>query len=1161
MGSPVNIGSMNVLIEGDYSQLSEDLAKAQDIAKQSAADIAKGFTDTAASANTLGERVQVLIDQGYTLATALAAIQEQDIAATLNKAGTAAEQAAEQLKLFDDATQVPYADAAGQLNLFATELEPLANNAKAAADALHQTAQSEQEVQQSAQGATSGLSGLNISLGDFIKGGLALAGIHLSFQGIKAAIEEALSAFASLERATESMTALMGSAKLAEDEIANLRTLAQDDALAFPSLLAAAQKMTAFGLSTKETNALLEDAANASRATGNSFDAVVNSLNRMVESGVVSNRTLVQVGLTSRDLAGVMGVATGEVSKLFKALDQTAQFDIVNAAMQKFAGLAKETADDTTGTWQKLSNAARQEFTRVGAEIAGATPAFQSFATGAIHALGSVADFFINFVSTIATKGGDLVNGFKNILAGMGVTFDNIGQKEKQAADSNKQYEQSIGTLTIQARQLFSGFPDYQAQLTALNNALNQGAKDPSSYKTALLQLEGQFKSLHPEIGATTTATLTYTQEVAKLKKELADNVITQDTYNRKLAELEKAHGAAANSTKALHAEFKEISQSYKDMGKAMDVARTSMASLLDFTSSLEGTTQTYIGTLKEQATAFQTFITQSADLAAGFGSAAKTIITDQNNLVKSANDNATAWNQLARTWNTLDAEALEKLGIDTDTLQKGMDVLKSSLNAAGMSADDLKVKLIPIGDTVTVISGSVAKLKTVGDDFDKTIDSLNKQLGDLGVNVGFANAGVTAASSAMGGASISAKAAADGIKVYDGAINSMVSDSDTAIETTDNLGTAAKSAADAFKGMTVQTGGVVTGLKDIQLAADGVYEVFRGKVTPAMKEALKAGTDLSGITPVVLSLADAWSAANSGIKTATDSMTEFGTVGEKVLSGLVAQLKAMNDAFNQWANSVGSFSGNLGQNAQAGSIKNLANPYWGLDPAGIGALLQQNLSNFGGSIFNDFSGAHFFAAAQEQLAQAAFDYWFGQQSPSGQPTTSTTAATLSTISGIANAANNQTPAGSALDAIQRFFQSQGVDLSQVTESVNNLTPAVTALTNTLATTNTTFAGATSSLASLTPALVSTAAAVTAAAQQQAAAFATLAQAVTPPAAPTAPYSPPSVYQRSAGIATSGGFGYGGGMMVNNMTIQTTPDIANLLNQLMVQIQRQGVRP
>ena len=113
------IGSVGIAIEGDYSGLQSDFDAAIALAVERGA--------------TLGEAIKAALQVPDTtpLEEAL-----KNVAPAFDAAGSAAEAASQQLSLFDQAMHVDYADSTGQLNLFATELEPISGSASDAASGL-----------------------------------------------------------------------------------------------------------------------------------------------------------------------------------------------------------------------------------------------------------------------------------------------------------------------------------------------------------------------------------------------------------------------------------------------------------------------------------------------------------------------------------------------------------------------------------------------------------------------------------------------------------------------------------------------------------------------------------------------------------------------------------------------------------------------------------------------------------------------------------------------------------------------------------------------------------------------------------------------------------------------------------------------------------------
>lgn len=129
MADTENIGGVSVSITGDYSQLASDFDAAVALA------VSKGAT--------LAEAIQ----------SAMAVPDTAPLTQAFGAVGDAAVSAAGQLSLFDQAAHVDYSDAAGQLNLFATEMESLGPSAAQAASGVMQLPPALQEAGEKAHEA------------------------------------------------------------------------------------------------------------------------------------------------------------------------------------------------------------------------------------------------------------------------------------------------------------------------------------------------------------------------------------------------------------------------------------------------------------------------------------------------------------------------------------------------------------------------------------------------------------------------------------------------------------------------------------------------------------------------------------------------------------------------------------------------------------------------------------------------------------------------------------------------------------------------------------------------------------------------------------------------------------------------------------------------
>jgi trimeric autotransporter adhesin len=258
---------------------------------------------------------------------------------SLDNLGTATAAAASDLADTTAAT-VPLADG----------LETAGSAATDAAAAVQTLPPALDTVTESATEAEGGLAGMAEQL-------VALGEALAVTEGLKALGEEALTAYGNIEQATISISALTGSSSQAAETIEGLETLATSDALSFPSLVAADQKMTALGFSAAQTNQIMNDAANAAAATGNSFDQVANAIDRMALSGAAGGRQLAALGISAQTLGAIMGTTATGVTAAFKALDQSDRLAVLDQALSKFAGDAALAAQSINGAWQNLKTA------------------------------------------------------------------------------------------------------------------------------------------------------------------------------------------------------------------------------------------------------------------------------------------------------------------------------------------------------------------------------------------------------------------------------------------------------------------------------------------------------------------------------------------------------------------------------------------------------------------------------------------------------------------------------------------------------------------------------------------------------------------------------------------------------------------------------------
>lgn len=459
------IGGVEIDITGNYAGLTADLDAAQAIAAAAGAKIAdalnaafssagSGAIDLAGSTDNLNQAMvgagqsaksfidalNVGIDEKFGADAADAgAVAQTNLAASLAASADAAKQ-------FDDAMYST--DGFKQMDDMSTRAQTSLENLK----------EEFRSIPPEANNAQSAISGINNSL-------IEMAASVAIIATLKQAIADALSAFDSLDRASIALGVITGSADAATASIAQMRDIAQSDALSFPSLLTADLRFTEFGVTAAQMPALLNATADAAAATNRAFDTVANSMERMVESGTANARQLVNVGLSLTDLATVMGVASSEVKQAFLDLTPQQRAQALTEALDKLAGTAQETAETVSGQWQKIKN----DYT---------------FMTDAIVAQNKSAilemEKFIlawEVIASLSTKGTPTTG------SGEATLQETLGGAGGASGDFGGETGGAIPSVIVQTT----------AQIVAQNNALKDATASAAAYQAALYAAYAQL--------------------------------------------------------------------------------------------------------------------------------------------------------------------------------------------------------------------------------------------------------------------------------------------------------------------------------------------------------------------------------------------------------------------------------------------------------------------------------------------------------------------------------------------------------------------------------------------------------------------------------------------------------------------------------------------
>jgi hypothetical protein len=411
-------------------------------ALEGSATAAEGFasatTDAAGAQDAFVAQIEALVASGMTLSEALAAAgvaaegmgaaTEQagseagaalteaasgagTLAAGLSETGAAAGEAATQLGLFDEAVTVPYADAAGQLNLFATELEPIPGAADSAASALAGMGQSADaagaglhEVEPAVQQTTSSLEGM---VGALVAVGAALEFTQEFIEFGHAALEAA----DAVDDATKAMGMLGGSADQAEGSVGKLRDIAKDDALSMPEILKASTRMTAFLGSSQPVPGIMRALGDSAAVMGTSLSGASAGFEKIVSSGELSTKGLLKLGLTLEDVAKAMHTTADKAKDAFKALDQSQQIAVMEQALRKFDGAAKSLADDSLGAMARAGLAWEEVLEAIGTALDPVVKKMADFVTTDI----------VPFIQNLVHAFQELPEPVRNTVIGIGL--------------------------------------------------------------------------------------------------------------------------------------------------------------------------------------------------------------------------------------------------------------------------------------------------------------------------------------------------------------------------------------------------------------------------------------------------------------------------------------------------------------------------------------------------------------------------------------------------------------------------------------------------------------------------------------------------------------------------------------------------------------------
>lgn len=603
----------------------------------------------------------------------------------------------QQMNLFADATKSAVDDVNSQLSLFDTSgIDALDSSFGSIQVSAQDSIAPIQEIGEKAKETGSAFEGLGESAKTMLEQFTeiaALAGVSVTLAGIA---KDAITAYSNLQLAQVALSALTGSASGAADTLEHLKTVAQADALSFPQLISAEQRMTAFGFTTSQASDAIEALANASKATNNSFEAVANSLERIAASGTVTSRTLVQLGLTTDDLAKSMGVADDKVKTLFQSDDMAQRIDILTDALDKFSGIAAASAETVAGAWTRFQNELDFAFEDIGrttapilieliTDLQDVIPVVQELGGVFLSFAASQISQWIESIKAVVSATGELnaaLNNLYGLTPGMFQLSDSFIGFYKNL--------QAIGTLGLtELPSLIGKFAEAESYLAGANSLMAKSVTDVG-------------KGITDSMKAATEGAIDLDQMLLNFQQKQRD------------AESAKA-AAAASAAQAQALASAQAQSAMQEEVRLSLLAADSFIKQVDAIQKLE----TEAGKLDQEIPADLSSFQDKVAAGFNFDALEKQVQAFLDKMKDAGQQGSDAYNQL-------DADNQTLQGYMVDTMY-GMDRVGQAFQAAQVKADDAMGKMIAKMETMSALKPAdqlTADLKTLG----ITLDGLSEK-------------------------------------------------------------------------------------------------------------------------------------------------------------------------------------------------------------------------------------------------------------------------------------------------------------------------------------------------------------------------------------------------------------------------------------------------
>lgn len=436
-----------------------------------------------------------------------------------------------------------------------------------------------------------------------------ITGIALTFEALKEAATETVTAFGNEQAATIALTAaLEGNKNEAIELIEQAKGMADALGQSNSSVIGATQALIAFGVPADNIRTVLQGMGTAALASNNPLDTISQRFDSMAATGSLANRSLVSLRLTVDDIGAAMGKAgepTADIKAAFLSLGDTAARAgvIAEAELSKFPTLAADAADSVNNAWNSVKNATENAFVEVGAQLGG----FTALVTPIVQAIKGIETGFLALLLPVKVVVDAVVGGGGIILS----TLTGLGQAAVDTAQGKfGEASEDIKGALARAASYASGFidnvkSDWTSSATAIaaiwdtsmksvgdgasgakkpiddlsasQQELNQASKDLLAGATLLGDVWRKSQQPVLDLGqATTNLALAQAhqqqaaQDLLKAQNDLS-NASNQEVPNAEA--VTDAIAAQQTAYKNVQAATKDVAQAQKDLQAAQKLA------------------------------------------------------------------------------------------------------------------------------------------------------------------------------------------------------------------------------------------------------------------------------------------------------------------------------------------------------------------------------------------------------------------------------------------------------------------------------------------------------------------------------------------------------------------------------------------------------------